>query len=119
MKIAIPTVNDAGLESVVSEHFGRSAFFAIFDTETKEIHSVGNQGQHFGGSHRPAEVVANAATDVILCTNLGQKAFRYFQEREITVYTGASGKVRDVLRAHSEGRLQSATEAGSCPGRHG
>jgi len=66
-----------------------------------------------------AEVGADASTDVILCTNLGQNALRYFLGPEIAVYTGASGQICDILTAYREGRLQSATEASSCPGRDG
>ena len=66
-----------------------------------------------------AEVVVDAAIDVILCANLGQKALRYFLGREIAVYSGASGKICDILQSYREGRLQSATEASSCPGRDG
>jgi predicted Fe-Mo cluster-binding NifX family protein len=49
MKITIPTTDDCGLESQVSDHFGRSPFFAVVDTVTGEVHLITNQGQHFGG----------------------------------------------------------------------
>ena len=51
-------------------------------------------------------------------TILVKRAFRYFHEREIAVYTGAAGKVCDTLRAYREGRLQSAADYSLCWGRH-
>ena len=117
MKITIPTLDSGGLDAFVSDHFGQSPFFTVVDTVTEEVHAITNQGQHFGGPQHPAAVAADAATDVILCTNLGQKALRYFQQRDITVYTGVSGKVREILQAYREGTLQSGTEPGSCPGK--
>jgi predicted Fe-Mo cluster-binding NifX family protein len=118
MKITIPTLDNGGLDAFVSDHFGRSPFFTVVDTVTEEVHSITNQGQHFGGPQHPAAVAADAATDVILCTNLGRKALRYFQEQEIAVYTGASGKVRDILQAYHEGTLKPGTEDSSCLGKH-
>jgi predicted Fe-Mo cluster-binding NifX family protein len=117
MKVTIPTIDDNGLQSFVSEHFGRSPFFTVVDMDTEAVHSISNQGQHFGGSQHPAAQAADTA-DVILCAGLGQRALRYFQERNIEVYTGASGRVRDTLQSYREGKLRQGSSAGACPGRH-
>jgi predicted Fe-Mo cluster-binding NifX family protein len=117
MKITIPTTNNIGLESCVSDHFGRSPFLTTLDTSTEEIHSQVNRGHHFGGTVRPAAAAADAAPDVIICPNLGQKAVMFFHERGIEVFVGATGTVREVLQAYQDGKLQRATAASSCRGR--
>lgn len=117
MKITIPTTDSLGLEATVSGHFGRSQFLTTVDTLTEEIHSQANRGHHFGGTVRPAETAANAAPDVIICPNLGQKAVRYFRERGIEVFIGATGTVREVLQAYQDGKLERATAANSCSGK--
>ena len=117
MKITIPTTDDRGLEASVSGHFGRSQFLTTLDTSTEEIHSQAIRGHHFGGSVRPAVAAADAQPDVIICPNLGQKAVKYFHERGIDVFIGATGTVRDVVQTYLKGKLEHATVANSCRGR--
>jgi len=37
MRIAIPCINDDGLNSEISMHFGRSPYYAFIDIEDNEI----------------------------------------------------------------------------------
>ena len=117
MKIAVPTTDDRGLAATVAEHFGRSAFYTIVDTDTEEILTESNRGHHFGGAGLPAQTVADAGVDVVLCTGLGRRAVALFSGLDVEVFMGAQGTVQDALNAYKEGRLQPATEAGACPGR--
>ena len=45
MRIAFPIKEDNGLESLVNEHFGVSAYFLIVDLDTKDFQVVQNQKQ--------------------------------------------------------------------------
>ena len=118
MKVTIPSVDDSGLEASVAEHFGQSAYFTVVDTETDEVRAEPNRGEHHGGGATPAEIIANAGTDVVLCGGLGRRAVRLFQDSGIEVFMGAQGTVQNALDAYKAGTLQPATEAGACPG-HG
>ena len=58
MKIAIP-VDDKSLESNVSGSFGRTLYFLIYDTETKEREFIDNTAaESTGGSGVKAAAVA-------------------------------------------------------------
>lgn len=86
MKIAIPT-NDG---TSISEHFGRSAAFLIFEAENGQIknHEMKTNGQqhpHAQGScgHGPSEgaqpghqgiLSALAGCEVVICAGMGQRA---------------------------------------------
>jgi len=116
MKITIPTIDDLGLESQVSGHFGQANFFVTVDTETKDVEVTTNTGEHHGGGRTPAQIVAEAGGQVVLCGGLGRRAVRVFQEAGVAVFMGAQGTVESALQAYDMGKLEEATEAGACPG---
>ena len=49
MKICMPIKSEDGLESIVHDHFGSAAQYAIYDTETKELITVVNPDPHHAG----------------------------------------------------------------------
>ena len=114
MKICIPTLNQNGLESTLSSHFGRANVFAIVDDETNEIRFIQNTGQHHGGGMTPAELIRNEGVHVVLCGGLGVKAVRLFEQQGIHVYNQASGTVNEALKAYKAGTLPEATDATAC-----
>jgi len=67
VRIVIPVVSESGLDSRISEHFGRTPFFAVVDLDEKgqviEQKTVPNAGEHFGiyQSERVAVLRANSA----------------------------------------------------------
>ncbi len=114
MKICIPILRQNGFDSPISEHFGQSSGFAMFDEETNTLSFMVNSGQHHGGAKTPAELIAEAGANVVLCGGLGVKAVRLFEQHGIHVYNNASGTVADALNAYKAGRLPEATDATAC-----
>lgn len=114
MRVAIPAVDDRGLEAAVSGHFGQSSFFTVVDTETGGVRVERNTGQHHGGGRTPAEILVDEQAEVVLCAGLGRRAVVRFHEAGIRVFVGAQGTVQDVLNAYREGKLEPATEDGAC-----
>ena len=119
MRIAVPT-ND-GVS--ISQHFGRSAGFLIFEAESGEIRScvvktnpaihthgehacTGDHAEASHGSHgahdHSAMVSAIAGCEVVLCAGMGQRAVDALRQggvREIVVAEPgpAESRVRDYL----------------------
>lgn len=111
--IGIPTLNNGGLLSDISMHFGRTPYLTIIkieNDEIKDIDTIEIQGKHTGGSKTPAEIISNSGVDVLLCGNLGPKAVSMLQNSGMEVYSGASGKVEDAFKAWQTGMLQLADE---------
>lgn len=114
--IGIPTLNEGGLLSDISMHFGRTPYLTIIKVENDEIIDIDTieiQGKHTGGSKTPAEIISNSGVDVLLCGNLGPKAVSMLQNSGMTVYSGASGKVENAIKAWQTGMLQLA-DKNSC-----
>ena len=114
MKVAIPTLDEKGLEDQVFPHFGRAPTFTIVDTETLEIDIRGNVSEHFGGGSKAPTVVAEAGAEALLCSGIGPRAITMFESLGIRVFTGASGSVGATVKAFKEGRLHEATDKDAC-----
>ena len=108
MRICVPTEGNGGLDDRVGEHFGRSPTYTIYDTETGEVEILPNTSEHLGGQGLPAELLAQAGVDVVLCAGLGRRAMALLSQYGIEVHTGASGTVREAIQAWQAGRLSGA-----------
>ncbi|MBO3842267.1 MAG: NifB/NifX family molybdenum-iron cluster-binding protein, partial [Candidatus Brockarchaeota archaeon] len=53
-RIAVPVVEENGLNSRLAEHFGRAPYFAIVELdendEVSSVQTVSNVGEHFKGA---------------------------------------------------------------------
>ncbi|MCD5408516.1 NifB/NifX family molybdenum-iron cluster-binding protein [Candidatus Bipolaricaulota bacterium] len=101
-----------GLDDLVGQHFGRVPTY--YDTDTGEVEVLPNESEHMGGSGLPAEHLAQAGVDVVICSGLGRRALALLESYGVEVVTGASGTVGEVIRAWQEGRL-----GGAAPCDHG
>lgn len=107
MKIAIPSEDDKGLESQVSQHFGRTAFYTFVDIEGNEIKDVSVTRVPFEG-HGPGDLpnfVKEHGGDIVVAFGMGSRAVDFFKEFGINVILGASGRVSDVVQALIEQNL--------------
>ena len=107
MKITFPT-NGSDLNAEMFFHFGRCDNYLIYDTDTKNFNVIKNTSEHMGGSGLPPEIIQKAGTDVMIVSDLGQRALQLFSEFGIEVYCKAEGKIKNVLKDFNEGKLTKA-----------
>ncbi|WP_176720212.1 MULTISPECIES: NifB/NifX family molybdenum-iron cluster-binding protein [Methanobacterium] len=111
--IGIPTLDKRGLLADISMHFGKTPYFTLIkyeDNEIKDIEVIEIFGKHSGGSKTPAEIIMNSKADILICGNLGSKAVSMLSDGEMEIFSGASGKVKDVLKEWKVGNLTVADE---------
>ena len=122
MKIAVPT-ND-GLS--ISEHFGRSTAFLVFETENARIASSEmrkNQGLHAHdgrscGGDRAVEphshhdiLLSLTGCDVVICAGMGSRAAEALQQagvREV-IFT-RPGAAKETVEAYLKGDLPATSQ---------
>ncbi len=114
MKACVPTLGERGLDEKIGEHFGRVPYYAVYDSETEEVTVMPNISGHAGGQGYPAEILAKAGIDVMLCDSLGRRAIMMFQDFGIMVYVGAKGTVKDAIEAWKNDKLTAATDENAC-----
>ncbi len=108
MKIAV-TAKDGSLDGEVDERFGRAKCFLVIDTEDDSVQAVDNQTNMAapqGAGIQSAQKVCELGVQAILTGHCGPKAFSTLQAGGIAIYTGASGKVSEVLEAFKAGKME-------------
>lgn len=118
MRVAVSAEEAGGIESKVSQHFGRSPFFVFVDMDDSGVPTtVRAAANPFYENHTCADVVTfikQNDADVMLSGGMGMGAVGHFQVVGIDVYTGASGTVQDAIKAFQA--LQLANNVACCHG---
>ena len=110
VKVAIPSTKGSGLEDVIFEHFGHAPYFTFVEVEDGEVKKVEVVKNPYEGFHSPGELpsfLKENGVSVLICMGIGFRAKAFFEEYGIKVYTGATGRIEDVLSDYVKGVLKS------------
>ena len=119
--ICVPSLDQEGLKSKISQHFGKTPYFVLIKYEDEKIENVQvleSQAKHTGGSMTPGEFIVSSGAKTLLCGNLGPKAVQMLQNAGIKVFIGASGTVIEALQDGAEGKLKQASMDSACSDGH-
>jgi len=107
MKICV-TAQGKTLDDQVDPRFGRCQFFIIVDTDTLDFEAIENQSAQFSGGAgiQSGQLMASKGVKAVLTGNVGPNAFQTLQAGGIKIYTGLSGKIRDVIEKYKGGTLK-------------
>ena len=98
-----------GLNAIMSGHFGRCPYYTMIDVEgneKKKVHVIKNP---YFDNHVPGKIphfIKEQKANVMIAGGMGPKAIDLFHSFGIEVYTGVSGKVKDVLEAYLNGKVK-------------
>ena len=113
MKIAVTSLGET-LDSPVDQRFGRSRYFILFDTDTKEWSAHDNQ-QNLqaaqGAGIQAGQTVINLGVDAVVTGHCGPKAFATLNAGRVGVYPGAKGSVQEAIDLFAAGGLEPAADA--------
>lgn len=114
VRIVIPIVSESGLDSRISEHFGRTPFFAVVDIDEKgkviEQKTVPNTGEHLGGGGRRAGFILDLKPDVIIAYGMGPRGLSIYQSKHVAVLRANSETVKNAIAAYNREELEELTE---------
>jgi len=86
IKIVIPTEDMNGLESNVSEHFGKCNAYTFVDKDGNVTMIINNAREHMGGVGLSPEIMKKNGADILLCRGLCPRALEMCKEFGIEVY---------------------------------
>ena len=112
-KMAVPLVEDRGVQSKLSGHFGRAPFLGVIDLEgdtVKGMKITPNTSAHFGGKGKAAVNILKHNPTVVVVLSCGPGAIQNFQQREIAVLTGAVKTLQEAIDAFLRDELFELTE---------
>ena len=112
MKLCISSKGNS-LDSDVDPRFGRCQTFLVVDTESMVCSPLSNESiaASSGAGIQAAQNVARSGAQVVITGNIGPNAFDTLNAAHITVITGVSGSVRDVVDAYKKGELTETSQA--------
>ena len=119
MKICIPTQTAGGMDAKVSEHFGSSPFFTVYDKSNGAMTASANSNQHHAhGTCHPVSALGETRVDAVICRGMGARAVQGLRQSGIRVYSSRAATVGDVIGELEQNALTELSAEGSCSG-HG
>ncbi len=121
-KIAIPSMNESGLESDVCFHYGSCEYFTIVDVSDKNIKSVKTisnlspEIEH--NCAAPSKILESHNVNAVLVAGIGGRPLMSLAEKNIKVFAGITGKVSNAVDDYNNGLLQELSMNGTCNCSH-
>lgn len=113
-RLVIPVIEDAGLNSRLSEHFGRAPYFMVIEIspegEVSSIKTVPNTSEHFGGFGRPPDKILSLRPTAVVTYGMGPRALNIFQQARVAVLRATAATVGEVVEAYKRNQLEELTE---------
>ncbi len=107
VKVAVPIEDESGLESRVSEHFGRTPHYLVLDVDlsSKRIIDFKVHRNPYLEDHKPGVIplfIKNLGVNAVVCCNIGFKAVNELEKLGVRVYRGYCGRVSDAVKEFLE-----------------
>jgi predicted Fe-Mo cluster-binding NifX family protein len=119
MNVCIPVLEDKGLQSRVSQHFGSAPAFIVVNTESGECRTIENQDLHHAhGMCQPLSSLNGECIDAIVAGGIGAGALSKLRAAGLEVFCSEHPTVGGAIAALKEGRLPKVNPATAC-GHHG
>lgn len=106
MIIAIP-VEEKSMETNVCPSFGRTPYFLIYNTDTKESKFLDNSAiaSEGGAGIKAAQTIVDNQVSALVTPRCGENAAAVLKTAEISMYKTVSTSLQETLRAFQEGEL--------------
>lgn len=119
MQICVPVLEDNGLESHVSAHFGSAPAFMIVDTDSGACRAIPNRNSHHAhGMCQPLAAIAGETIDGIVVGGIGMGALMKLQAAGIEVFLAEQATVGETVTAFKAGALRPVSPESACGGHH-
>ena len=112
MRIAFASEGE-GLESELSNHFGRCPKYVFVELEGKDVKQVETKQNPFYNGHEPGvvpEFIASEKADVIIAGGMGPRAIDWFEQLGVKPITAPVKPIKE-LEDYTNGKL---TKAAPC-----
>lgn len=122
-RIAIPSVEQGGLDGTRSGHFGHCDVFTLVDVEDgkiKEVTTLQNQEHVQGGCMVPVNFLASNNVNALIVGGIGMRPLQGFRQVGIDVYHDAErAEIKPVVEDLIAGKLQMIGDDQVCGGGQG
>jgi predicted Fe-Mo cluster-binding NifX family protein len=115
-KVGIPALENKGLESKASAHFGNVPFFAFIELEENQMKNVYIKVNEAARMTRKkgieaARFLVDEKVDTVLAEGIGEGPFHLLRDRLVQIFVLPEQiKLKDALRLFNENKLERMTE---------
>lgn len=106
MKIAIP-VDEKEMKTNVGGSFGRTPFYLIYDTETKENNFIENTAATSAGGAgiKAAQIIVDSKVEALLTPQCGVNASNVLKAADIKIFKTTNASLKESIGAFVAGKL--------------
>ena len=109
-RIFFPLLDNNGMDSEISDHFGHAPFFGLYDTKTKKLTITENKLSHTDPNKSPVDQIVEAVNPTtVFALGIGGRAIGLFQEKGVCLKTGNFNTVKEVIE--NLDKLESQTKS--------
>ncbi|MGA3191642.1 MAG: cation diffusion facilitator family transporter [Candidatus Bathyarchaeia archaeon] len=115
VKVGIPVVEDKGLESKTSAHFGNVPFFAFIELENRQIRNVYVKVNKAARTERKkgigaARFLVDEKVDVVLAGGMGEGPFHLLRDNLVQIFVlPEQVELKEAIRLLNENKLERMT----------
>ena len=115
IKVGIPVVEDKGLESRTSAHFGNVPFFAFIDLENNQTRNVYVKVNRAARISRKkgigaAQFLVNEKVDTVLAGGMGDGPFHLLRDNLVQIFVlPEKVELKEAIRLLNENKLERMT----------
>lgn len=111
MKIAIP-VETKQSNAPVCVSFGRTPFFAIYDTDLKNFEFKSNSAadSQGGAGIKAAQLIADLGVNIVITYRCGENAAQVLKPANIKIYKAQDGSIKENVEKFISGQLSELNE---------
>jgi predicted Fe-Mo cluster-binding NifX family protein len=122
-RIAIPSMDNGGLDGQRAGHFGHCDVFTLVDVEEgkiKEVSTIQNHVHVQGGCMVPVNLLSDHKVNALVVGGIGMRPLMGFRQVGIDVYHDAvRPDIRPVVEDLIAGKLPMISDDQVCGGGHG
>jgi len=119
-RIAVPSIENGGLDGQRSGHFGHCDVFTLVDVEdgeVKKVTTINNQSHVQGGCMVPVDLLAGHKVNALIVGGIGMRPLMGFRQVGIDVYHDETRpEIRQVVEDLIAGRLPRIADNQVCGG---
>lgn len=109
MKICITSQGNT-MESPMDPRFGRSKYFLLYDTKTKESEFLRNNPQGGGAGVSAGQLIISKGVRAVITGNLGPNASQVLDSGNIQVFKGIHKSLKENIELYINNKLSKITE---------
>jgi len=115
IKIGIPTIEDKGLESRTSAHFGNVPFFAFIGLENKHVRNVYVKVNRAARTTRKrgisaSQFLVDEKADIVLAGGMGEGPFHLLRDNLVQIFVlPEQVELKEAIRLLNENKLERMT----------